>query len=561
MRARNALIAALALTPRLCLAIACPRGQIWVHGASGQMCVKDQLGPMITALKGQRASAGPASYLYDPMIAALEQRQRDGYLIKDGKWVTPDGKVEPPPLPDQVERALEKPKDGSSAAEKPPSEEKKPDDEKKPEAAAPPASEPQPAETPKSADPVPVINPDAARDLDQWSSKIDGHTPAASPEGSDANPFSVAGGGRSGQVATKADDLNGPESSTSKVGGSSSVKNLGGRLKDAFNNAGKLGAGELGAAADRMGALGPGAKAGPGPGQGGPAGTRAPAADGLSNPKTMQEFVLAAGPYKESFNRAGLRAAVGPQGQPQVLHRDGTPASPSELSALGATIRQEPSALARYPSYFDPGHGGISRGDYTGLKTAYKDNAGLRDTEFKDIALKDDRDFKRSESCDVVSGECNPHAEKSYAKDEDVPPGELKKIWDAIEGYAADAERHFEEAVEARTEGKKIGAGLNVRKMIDGMETGRGAEGGGMTRALTAGWRWLTGSNAASAASSGAATANKRGSAAPGAIEAAAVPAPSGRRIPAALLAALLAGAAAAAFALRRRLKSEEKGE
>jgi|GEM_PF-6660330 len=211
-----------------------------------------------------------------------------------------------------------------------------------------------------------------------------------------------------------------------KAGNAAGVDSMGKDLKAAFADDGRVAAGAFPGGREPDGAaaraLAGGAAAGPAGASGGPA-----------SPTTMRDFLYAAGPYRDAFKQAGLRVSTGPDGRIQVLRADGTPASPAELARLSRAIAAEPSALSRNPYYLDPGRGGISREDFADLKASYHERPELRDTEFKHIALPGDRDFKRSESCEVVSGDCNAHATKSYKKDDDVPPQDLKSIWDDIE--------------------------------------------------------------------------------------------------------------------------------
>lgn len=189
---------------------------------------------------------------------------------------------------------------------------------------------------------------------------------------------------------------------------------------------------------------GPGGGAGPGPSRGLPpsrsaSGAPAPgAATGdPSAPASVADMALAQGPYKPAFDAAGL--AVGRKdGAPAVLRRDGTPASPQELNALSQRIAAMPRAAMRDPSYLDPQRG-ISWERFQELKGGLPRNAGRE--ELKHIGLSpDERDLQRTESCDKVSGACNPLAKASYKKGEDVPAKELDSIWGRINDYLAKSE-------------------------------------------------------------------------------------------------------------------------
>jgi hypothetical protein len=186
-------------------------------------------------------------------------------------------------------------------------------------------------------------------------------------------------------------------------------------------------------------------KTGPGPGRGGPGGAGgagAPGGTGTSDPSrpaTAADLALAAGPYRPAFDAAGLRVDTR-GGVTTVRHADGSPATAAETSALSAAIGRMPTAAMRDPSYLNPGAGGISWSDFQGLKTSYEARPDLKNTDFKHIALTDDkRDFKRSESCDRLSGECNEHAEASYKRGDDVPAKDLGSIWTKINKYLNEA--------------------------------------------------------------------------------------------------------------------------
>lgn len=212
-------------------------------------------------------------------------------------------------------------------------------------------------------------------------------------------------------------------------------------LKGASSALGR-GAGDAAALADgtRSAESLPGgaARAAPGsahrpPGAGQAPGASSPSGGGdLSRPGTPGELALAAGPYRPAFESAGLRPGWA-NGAPALLRRDGTPASAQETAALSADIARMPAAAARAPGYLDPRAGGISWENFQSLKRDYSAKPELRGSEFKHIALSgDERDFQRSESCDKVSGACNPHARASYKRGEDVPAEELRSIWDKI---------------------------------------------------------------------------------------------------------------------------------
>ncbi len=184
----------------------------------------------------------------------------------------------------------------------------------------------------------------------------------------------------------------------------------------------------------------------------------------VAEPRSAQEFLLAATPYKAAFDALGLKPG-GPSG---VEKKDGSPASGRDLDELRARIRAEPLALQRDPAYLDPDRGGVSREDFGTLKDAFRRDGGLRATEFRHVELVpsgEERDFKRSESCQLVSGNCNPHARKSYAKGEDVPAGDLKRILAAIRGHLGAArERGRTDDANARVSGIAARIGSFLRR-------------------------------------------------------------------------------------------------
>jgi hypothetical protein len=155
---------------------------------------------------------------------------------------------------------------------------------------------------------------------------------------------------------------------------------------------------------------------------------------------------LAAAPFAHDFQKNGLKVALGPNGKPMIVNRSGRPASEQERQRLLADIRAEPAASAHDQNFFNPSRGGISRDDFGALKDTYRNDPARRATDFKHIVLTppgEDKDFTRSQSCEIVSGECNPHAEKSYAKGEAVPAGDLARIASALRDRLFSAtERH-----------------------------------------------------------------------------------------------------------------------
>lgn len=207
----------------------------------------------------------------------------------------------------------------------------------------------------------------------------------------------------------------------------------------------------------------------------------------LAEPRTPQEILLAAASHPGAFAAVGLK----PGGATGAVRKDGSPATDADLNDLRAAIRLEPSALERNPAYLDPARGGVSPQDFASLKTAYRTDAGLRKTEFKDVELvppEEGRDFKQSASCQLVSGECNPHAEKSYVKGDDVPPQELNGIMASIRRHlGAAAGRSRDDATRARLAGLAAringflhgGGGAESAVPIAGAESGAAGDASG----------------------------------------------------------------------------------
>jgi hypothetical protein len=171
---------------------------------------------------------------------------------------------------------------------------------------------------------------------------------------------------------------------------------------------------------------------------------------------SVQELALAerAG-YAATFRAQGLAVGAGPAGEPAVLRRDGSPASEADLGRLRAALSREPAALRRRPDYFEV----LPRARYESLKEGYAERPELRPTAFRHIALTGEgRDFRWSQSCSGVSGDCNPHAgEASYRKGEDVPPEVLDEVWDAFMDEA-DVEDDEEDWGEYDEEDRRLAA-------------------------------------------------------------------------------------------------------
>jgi hypothetical protein len=111
-------------------------------------------------------------------------------------------------------------------------------------------------------------------------------------------------------------------------------------------------------------------------------------------------------------------------------------ASLPESAKAAARLGPLPRALERQPDYFDPKRGGVAPERFHALKADYAAQPQLRGTDFKHITPSaDGRDLERSHSCDLVSGECNTHAQQSYAKGDPVPPAELDSIWKSVRAH------------------------------------------------------------------------------------------------------------------------------
>ncbi len=151
----------------------------------------------------------------------------------------------------------------------------------------------------------------------------------------------------------------------------------------------------------------------------------------LADPQSPQDLALAAsGAFRESARALGLRAGAGSDGRPALLGPGGVPATPAQVAQFRERVQSEPAALTQFPNLFDPAAGGIERSQFQDLKSDFANKPEMRDKEFKHVAITEkERDFVRSQSCEKASGECNESAEKSYKKDEFVPPPDLKAMW------------------------------------------------------------------------------------------------------------------------------------
>lgn len=179
-----------------------------------------------------------------------------------------------------------------------------------------------------------------------------------------------------------------------------------------------------------------------GPSEPRPAAAPEPArAAGGGETRSVPELALAERTgYAAAFRDQGLKVGPGPRGEPSIQRADGTPASAEDLSRLRAALSAEPAALARRPDFYEV----LPRQRYADLKRDFTGRPDLRPTAFKDMGLEQNRDFRWTVSCSVLSGGCNPLARgPSYRKGQDVPPEDLKEVWKAV---------HAEEAAEEEEE-------------------------------------------------------------------------------------------------------------
>ncbi len=213
------------------------------------------------------------------------------------------------------------------------------------------------------------------------------------------------------------------------AGKGAAIGKEGANLKAAFDNSANVSAGEMkGAPGSAMGSFAPGAKAGSGPAT------------------SDANLALSAAPFAHDFEKNGLKVALGPDGKPQIVNQSGRPASEPERQRLLADIRAEPAASAHDQNFFNPSRGGVSREDFGALKETLQKDPASCGKDCKHIVLTppgEEKDFTRSQSCEIVSGECNPHAKKSYVKGELVPAGDLGRIAAALRDRLFSAnERH-----------------------------------------------------------------------------------------------------------------------
>lgn len=152
-------------------------------------------------------------------------------------------------------------------------------------------------------------------------------------------------------------------------------------------------------------------------------------------PRGVPELALAArSGYAAAFRDQGLKVGSDSGGRPAIQRADGTPASAEDLSRLRAALSAEPEALARRPDFYEV----LPRPRYADLKRDFAGRPDLRPTAFKDMSLEQERDFRWTATCTVLSGDCNALARgPSYRKGQDVPPEDLKEVWEAVHAEAA----------------------------------------------------------------------------------------------------------------------------
>lgn len=315
---------------------------------------------------------------------------------------------------------------------------------------------------------------------------------------SDPNASLASMGGRTGSTGAGADgggasigaDQRAAIMAGAKAGANgSAVGRLGGDLKSAFDATGKEAEGAMA-------------------GAGGGALAKTPR--GGASPTSDESLAAAARSFGDAFKRNNLVVGVGKDGRPAILDASGRPATQAQRDQVLADIRSEPSALARDPNFFDPARGGVARDDFNKLKETYRSDPAARETDLKHVELTppgQENNFTRSESCDLVSSKCNPHARASYKKGDDVPASDLSRIIASLrERLVAAGGR----AGSARSANDVGGAGGRIRGFLSGLGVRWG--GGPASSAVAALWNGLTG-RAAPAGTPGASKTGARESA------------------------------------------------
>ncbi len=190
----------------------------------------------------------------------------------------------------------------------------------------------------------------------------------------------------------------------------------------------------LGNGADRLAASNLPDAMGRGPSQGPSFAPRPGGTGNAANPATKSDLLLASvSGYGGAFKRRGLQAAVGPDGDAMISRKDGTAATPREIARLRREIESEPEALMKRPDFFKV----LPRASFSQLKTEYGSHQGEDFAPFRHVGLK--RDFRWTESCKKLSGNCNSNsASLFYKKDAFVDPEDLASILDSIEAAEDD---------------------------------------------------------------------------------------------------------------------------
>lgn len=105
---------------------------------------------------------------------------------------------------------------------------------------------------------------------------------------------------------------------------------------------------------------------------------------------------------------------------------------------LPSLAQDDPRALRKRPDFYRT----IPKEDFTRLRAVLSDPRAAKLPEAKDVGVKDRLDVVWTESCDRISGKCNPLArgpdEKGYKKEEDVSPETLSAVLDQIRRELAD---------------------------------------------------------------------------------------------------------------------------
>lgn len=157
----------------------------------------------------------------------------------------------------------------------------------------------------------------------------------------------------------------------------------------------------------------------PGPSSGDPA-----------DPGSVDDLINASGTgYSTAFASTGLKMAA--DGRTIVRISDGKPADEQDLARLRQMIVSMPRALVKRPGMFKV----IRPKQYAALKSAYNRQDALPQNFFKHVGTtEEERDFIRTNSCQRLSGDCNPAAtEDSYKKGDFVSPEDLKKMWESLQ--------------------------------------------------------------------------------------------------------------------------------